>query len=516
MKFKIFVSFVCLVVLLNGCSSKEDIKQPFDGNLDKITTEIDNTNIVIDLPEIEEQKRCRATLYEGELKLNAVDKTLSGTMIITIVNETEKPIDELCIRNYASSILEDNNNGNSEISSVINTDTEEVYNLETTDDPSVVYVNLNTSLNPNDCITLSVQFCTDVPKQDYRFGYHEDSGKLQFLLTYCFPVLAMHEDGAWLEYPYISHAESNYHTPANYNINFKLPYGYNIVATGNEIIENNVAHITAENIRDFACVVSNYMSTDTTYAGDTQVNLHSLDYDNLESYNEISLLAGKDSIELMETLVGEYPYKEIDIVHCFYSSAMEYPGLVLIGYPDVDSPENIGKTASYEEVCSRIAHEIAHQWFYATIGSNCYEEPWLDEGFSEYFEDVVYPLSGSESVKKAVLHDDSSSFWGCLTEREMDDYMKGISEQRPQEQVINLSYSKYEKEMYSLYVYDGGSSLLHELRKQMGDGAFFRMLQAYYEMGYMKEVSTADFVALVRALDNSEDIDAILAKYILY
>lgn len=120
---------------------------------------------------------------------------------------------------------------------MINTDTEEVYNLETTDDPSVVYVNLNTSLNPNDCITLSVQFCTDVPKQDYRFGYHEDSGKLQFLLTYCFPVLVMHEDGAWLEYLYISHAESNYHTPAN------------------------------------------YMSTDTTYAGDTQVNLHSLDYD---------------------------------------------------------------------------------------------------------------------------------------------------------------------------------------------------------------------------------------------
>ena len=506
---------ICLTMLLNGCVSQEDVRHPFEGNLEKIKAEIDTTDMEVELPEIEEQKRCRATLYEGEFELNAVDKTLSGTVNITIINETDEIIEYLCIRNYAASILESQNKGKSNISSVTNTATAEKCNMEIKDDPSVVYVSLNTPLNPNDSITLSVEFCTDVPKQDYRFGYHEDAGNLSFLLTYCFPVLAMYEDGSWLEYPYISYAESNYHTPADYKIDFKLPDGYSIVATGDEIIENNIASITAENIRDFACVISNYMNSDTTYAGDTEVNLYSLEYDNLEEYNEISLLAGKDSIELMETLVGEYPYKEIDIVQCFYSSAMEYPGLVLIGYPDVDSPENIGKYASHSHVCSQIAHEIAHQWFYATVGSNCYEEAWLDEGFSEYFEDVVYPLSGCKSVKMAILHDNSDSDWGCKTEDEMDTYMNGISEQRPKEQMINLSYEDYEKEMYSLYVYDGGSSLLHELRKEMGDGPFFKMLQAYYKMGYMKEVTTKDFVSLVKAFDNSEKINAILAKYIL-
>ena len=513
MKIKIMIGFICIAILLNGCSPKEVAKQPFEGNLDKITAEINKTNMEIETPKIAKPKRCRATLYEGKLKLNVHDKTISGVMNITIVNETEETIKELCLRNYAASILE-KNKGTSEISSVMNADTKENYNIEMKEDSSVVYVSLNTPLNPDDSITLSVQFCTDVPKQDYRFGYHEDDGKFSFLLTYCYPVLAMYENSAWLEYPYISHAESNYHTLADYKIDFKLPEGYTIVATGDELVENNIARITAENIRDFACVVSNYMNTDTIYTGDTKINLHSLDYDNLDGYNEISLLAGRDSINLMETLVGKYPYEEIDIVQCFYSSAMEYPGLILIGYPDVDSPENIGKSASFEGVCSRIAHEIAHQWFYATVGSNCYKEAWLDEGFSEYFEDVVYPLSGCESVKKAVLHDNSSSFWGCMTESEMDNYMSGISEQRPQEQMINLSYEDYKKEMYSLYVYDGGSSLLHELRKELGDGPFFRMLQAYYEMGYMKEVTTKDFVALVRLFDNSEKIDGIIAKYI--
>lgn len=512
----IMIILLCLImVLTSGCAPKEEIKQSYEGNLDKIKSEIANTNIEIELPEINQVKRCRATLYEGKFELNVNDKSLSGIMNITIVNETDESIDKVCIRNYAASILEIKNKGQSEISSVMNTVTEEVYTLDVKEDSSVVYVNLNTPLEPNENLTISVRFSTDIPKQDYRFGYHQDGDNYSFLLTYCFPVLAMYEDGSWLEYPYISYAESNFHTPADYKIEFKLPEEYTIVATGDELIENNVAYITAENIRDFACVVSNYMNVDTIVANDTEVNLYSLDYKNLEGYNEISLLAGKDSIELMETLVGEYPYKELDIVQCFYPSAMEYPGLVLVGYPDVKSPDSIGEYAHYNEVCSRVAHEVAHQWFYAVVGNNCYEEAWLDEGFSEYFETVIYPLSGCESVKMAAQHDKTSSNWGYQTEEENDKFMSGYAEQRPQEQMINLSYEDYEKELYSQYVYDGSTLFLHELRKEMGDGIFFRMLQSYYKIGYMKEVTTKDFISLIKVYDDSEEINAIIEKYIL-
>ena len=515
-KRKVMIILLCLImVVTSGCAFQEEIRQPYEGNLDKIKNEIANTNIEIELPEINQVKRCRATLYEGEFELNVNDKSLSGIMNITIVNETDESIDKVCIRNYAASILEIKNKGQSEIFSVMNTVTEEVYTLDVKEDSSVVYVNLNTPLEPNENLTISVHFSTDIPKQDYRFGYHQDGDNYSFLLTYCFPVLAMYEDGSWLEYPYISYAESNFHTPADYKIEIKLPEEYTIVATGEELIENNVAYITAESIRDFACVVSNYMNVDTIVANDTEVNLYSLDYKNLEGYNEISLLAGKDSIELMETLVGEYPYKELDIVQCFYPSAMEYPGLVLVGYPDAKSPDDIDEYAHYNEVCSRVAHEVAHQWFYAVVGNNCYEEAWLDEGFSEYFEEVIYPLSGCESVKMAVQHDNSSSPWGYQTEEENDKFMSGYAEQRPQEQMINLSYEDYEKELYSQYVYDGSTLFLHELRKEMGDGIFFRMLQSYYKIGYMREVTTKDFISLIKVYDDSEEIDAIIEKYIL-
>lgn len=516
MKTKVTAFLLCVMMILGGCTEKEAKRQPYEGNLEKIKTEIEKTKIDIRLPQIKEQKRCRATLYEGEMELNAEEAKLSGNMNITIVNETEKAINELCIRNYAASILEMKDKGKSRIDSIINTHTKEKYSMEVKEDASVIYVDLGSPLNPDGRMTISVQFHTDIPKQDYRFGYHDDEGKKSFLLTYCFPVLAMYEEGSWLEYPYISHAESNYHTPADYKMNFKLPDGYTMAATGDEIIKDNVASVTAKNIRDFACVVSNYMKVDSSQAHNTEVNLYSLDYKNLEEYNEMSLLAGKDSIMMMESLVGEYPYKEIDVVQCFYSSAMEYPGLVLIGYPDVDSPENIEKYADYSHTCSQIAHEVAHQWFYAVIGSNCYEEAWLDEGFSEYFEDVVYPLSGCESVKEAALHGNIYSDWGYETEEDMDEFMDITAQQRLQKQKINLSYEDYEKEEYSQYVYDGGASLLHELRKEMGDGLFFNMLQAYYKMGCMKEVTTKDFVALISEFDDSEKLNTILKKYINY
>ena len=49
----------------------------------------------------------------------------------------------------------------------------------------------------------------------------------------------------------------------------------------------------------------------------------------------------------------------------------------------------------------------------------------------------------------------------------------------------------------------------------MGDGIFFRMLQSYYKIGYMREVTTKDFISLIKVYDDSEEINAIIEKYIL-
>lgn len=52
-------------------------------------------------------------------------------------------------------------------------------------------------------------------------------------------------------------------------------------------------------------------------------------------------------VVLYTKLIGNYPYEELDIMQTFMSSAMEYPGLVMIGYPDLATPNEIGELGRY-------------------------------------------------------------------------------------------------------------------------------------------------------------------------
>lgn len=527
MKIKWMV--ICfLLCLLTGCGSKEEEKVIYEGNLERIESEIKAYESNVALEPIAETKTCRVNQYILDLKLDVEKKQLSGTVQIDMQNETEDSLDRICVRNYAASILGEK--GQSIISKVTsvaiseNVITEKVLEYESKkEDASVIYVKLDKTLEPQEKLTLCVEFSTDIPKKNYRFGYHKEKENMSFVLTYCFPVIAMYENGQWCEYPYISHAESNYHTITDYEVTLEAPEEYLIAATGAEETSGGTTKIHAENIRDLAIVASNYMKVETINTQGIDINLYSLEYENTDGYNDISLLAGKDSIDLLTNLIGEYAYEELDIVQCFYSSAMEYPGLVLIGFPDLKSPEEIDGGASYSSVCAQIAHEVAHQWFYGAIGNNPYIEPWLDESFAEYFEDIVYPYTGCESVQKAAELDTKrlygENLWGYETEKNLDERMIVQIEQSLDEYgkcVVNNSYEVYnaEEDSYSEHVYDGGAMFLYELQREMGDGAFFRMLQEYYKAGYLKEVTTQDFINAVKAFDDSDNVEKLLNKYL--
>ena len=51
------------------------------------------------------------------------------------------------------------------------------------------------------------------------------------------------------------------------------------------------------------------------------------------------------------------------------NSAMEYPGLCLIGMPDVKDYSHIAKN-NFSDLNAHVPHEIAHQWFYAAVGND--------------------------------------------------------------------------------------------------------------------------------------------------
>src|SRR2546430_187138 len=121
---------------------------------------------------------------------------------------------------------------------------------------------------------------------------------------------------------------------------------------------------------------------------------------------------------------GAYPYGEADVVldNGFWFGGMEYPGFVL---------DRVSSTA--------LAHELAHQWWYGIVGDDEYNDPWLDEGFTDYATDLYFNQTRA----------------GC-----------GITWQSSAERLTNsMAYWDAHSSRYGTVVYGYGKCTLHDLRR---------------------------------------------------
>ena len=83
--------------------------------------------------------------------------------------------------------------------------------------------------------------------------------------------------------------------------------------------------------------------------------------------------------------VGDYPYSYLNIAEIGPWYSMESPGLFWI-------ESNPGSLLAYD-----VAHEMAHQWFYSTVGNDQALEPFADEAVAEFLSrDVASAWSSSK------------------------------------------------------------------------------------------------------------------------
>jgi hypothetical protein len=132
-----------------------------------------------------------------------------------------------------------------------------------------------------------------------------------------------------------------------------------------------------------------------------------------------------------------------------------------------------------------VAHELAHQWFGQAVGWKNYHEQWLSEGFAQYFA----ALYAHERRGKETFHDVLRQFrrWA------MDQ-----SDQGAVYLGYRLGHIKSDSRVFRALVYNKGASVLHMLRRWVGDEAFFRGVRRYYAENRYKKAGTED---LQRAME---------------
>ncbi len=125
-----------------------------------------------------------------------------------------------------------------------------------------------------------------------------------------------------------------------------------------------------------------------------------------------------------------------------------------------------------------IAHELAHQWFGDFVTCRDWSEAWLNEGFATFFEHVE---------REARLGRDEYD-WGVLSD--LEDYIAECAGRytRP---IVSREYQA-PIDLFDRHLYQKGGLVLHMLRRDLGDAAFWKGVHEYLIQNREGLVETTD------------------------
>ncbi len=343
------------------------------------------------------------------------------------------------------------------------------------EDENILYAYLERSLFPDERVVLDIGFMVKLAKVSHRTGITQNTVNLGNF----FPVLCGIKNDAFYETVYYSDGDPFYSDCADYTVTLKTPKEYEVASTGTMVsertLESKQEHtMSATNVRDFAIVLSDKFQTVSR-----EVNGKTLFYYYFNDKNaEETLGLAADAFAYYESTFGTYPYPQYTVVQTgFCYGGMEYPALSMIS-----------DALTAEEKTRVVAHETAHQWWYAIVGSDQIENAWQDEGLAEYsaltfFESCEkYGVTREEAIAEALkeyrsYYDVYGSVLG-RTDTKMTRHLKDY-------------LSDYE---YKCLAYDKAVVMLDTLRKSVGDNKFFAALKKYYHDNAFLVASTGDLV----------------------
>lgn len=194
---------------------------------------------------------------------------------------------------------------------------------------------------------------------------------------------------------------------------------------------------------------------------------------NYESFSDFLETPDGKKIEILNYVYPEYleiaktkSQEILDIMKFYNSKFITYPfanekyGHAQFGWGGGMEHQTMSFMADLE--FGLVAHEMAHQWFgdYVTLAS--WHDIWLNEGFATYLTGLTY-----ENLQ--------NGYWWPVWKTST---LASIT-RRPDGSVYVADTTDVNRLFSSRLSYNKGSYLLHMLRWEMGDEAFFRGLKNY-------------------------------------
>ena len=328
----------------------------------------------------------------------------------------------------------------------------------TWEDDAKTVLTLPSAWPKGSAVTVTLTYHVNIPDCGSRFGQQEGI----FALGNVFPTLALWEDGAWRTERYCSIGDPFLTECANWTVRLTLPKGYAVASTGYAepayLADAAVYTLQAQAVRDFALVISDQFTAATGMAEDVFL----VAYAKNKSDAQRMVKYARQAIACYEEHYGEYVYPTLTLAEVsFPYGGMEYPRMVMIGSSLF--------SATDDSLEITVAHEVAHQWWYAMVGSDSYYQAWQDEALCEYsLMDYIGQVYGA-SARESLAFDRIETAMRITIPR-------GVTPGSPIDYFQDLTE-------YSQVVYRRGAALWMALENLMGkeqlDGALQQYVQEY-------------------------------------
>ena len=364
------------------------------------------------------------------------------------------------------------------------------------EDRTVMTVTLPSAVQPNQSVSLAISWTLKIPRTVDRTGVVGD----QFFLGQWFPKIGvLQDDGTWNCHQF--HAATEFFSDYGvYDVHMTVPRGWPLAATGEEREHVDNADGTTmhryyqEDVHDFAWTTSpDFLERHERFEqeGLPPVEMRLMIQPEHLSQAARYFAATRAALRYYGQWLGAYPYGHLTIVDPSWQSAggMEYPTLFMAG-------TNWLTPASATDPEDVTVHETGHQWLYSMVGSNEFEDGWMDEGIDMFVNtrvDAEVYGSGFRYVRRYfggfipwVFKDIR---WDRVT---FGDYVSSYRGSATIDVPSTPSYQYWPGNPTPI-TYSKTSLWLHTLERALGWPVMQRILSTYFERWQFRHPKPADF-----------------------
>jgi len=474
----------------------------------------------------------RLANYEIEAYVNPVEHALKGSLKLTWKNAGTEATDKLPLHLYLNAFKGPNSIFMQEGSGKLRGDrmgddsfesswgycrllsvTSEGRKLSGSygEDESVYWINLMQAVAPGETLTLEIQWESQFPRVFARTGWSDG-----FLMAaQWFPKVGVYQGSQWTSDAH--HADTEFFSDfGTYAVNVNVPRGFWLAHSGEAISyidpvdglkkdawpdpaddKRMIYKLYAEDIHDFAFAMKSNLDwkrRDFSYRG-VKVSLFYEPSHHLMIDRHVAAIEA--SLRLTEEWYFKYPYPVLTVVdppeNASGADGMEYPTMIMAG------------TNAFDPLKFRIpevvtVHEFGHQYFYGMLASNEVDEPWLDEGFTSYFESKAMQrhYSGLFNSRRFQLPGNFQSLTSYLMTPNSDP----------------LTRKGYESATYGNTAYTKPDMVLQQLEALLGHTTMSNVVTTYAREMAFKHPTHLDFKRIAERI-SGRNLDIFWSDYIM-